>query len=111
MSEWDQIARYRPATPPYFVHPTRASALRDPYIACWINSAGVAVALSRRGCHLRKSALALIRSCMHDGSSPEMNKADRYYIWDSSFVGWNPHNLNCWTPVAERPRDQWVPNR
>lgn len=102
--------KYAPSEPPIFQHATRDGALARPYVPCWINSQGVAVALSTRGNHLRKGALTTIRTHMLDGSTHTENHHTRFYIWDSS-LPWNPHNLNVWTPVAERPRDQWVPSR
>lgn len=108
MNEWDQVARYKPVAPPH-VQQTYAMALKRPYIACWINSQGVAVPLSHS--HLRKNAEKRCRESMYDRSSPSENHPTRYYIWDSSFPRWEPGNLHCWTPIAELPRNQWVPNR
>lgn len=111
MNEYDRVALYKPAQPPFFEYPNAESALRQPYVPCWINSQGVAVPLATRGSHLRKSALATIRRHINDGSAPELNHHTRYYIWDTSRTPWNPDDLNCWTPTAERPCNQWTPSR
>lgn len=110
MNEWDRKPRYTPSEPPHFTHATREGALARPYVPCWINSQGVASPLGTRGNHLRKGALTIIRQSMQDGSTHTENHHTRYYIWDTS-IPWDAHNLNCWTPVAERPCDQWVPTR
>lgn len=108
---WDREARFIPAAAPVFHHRNREAKLRQPYVGVWINSLDMPVPVTRFGCHLRKNAEVTLRRLMNDDSSHEMNHHTRYYIWDSSFPGWNPRDLNCWTPIAARPRDQWVPSR
>lgn len=111
MSEWDRTPRYKPSAPPDLsrVHATRVAPLQRPYVACWINSQGVPVALG--AFHLYKAAVTCCRKSMNDNSTPTENHHSRFYVYDSSRKAWNPDDLHCWTPVAERLRDQWVPRR
>jgi len=108
MSAWDRVPRYKPSVPP-FVEQSPEARLKRPYVATWINSAGYAVPL---GCfHLRKAAERRCRDSMRDGATPSENHHTRFYIYDSSYPRWAPDSPHCWTPIAERPRDQWVPTR
>jgi hypothetical protein len=107
--DWNRQARYVPTVPPVFQHRNREAKLRQPYVGVWITSTGQPAVITPYGCHLRKSVETTIRRHMIDGSSSEMNHHTRYYIWDTS-IAWSPESLNCWTPIAERPRDQWVPS-
>ena len=101
----------QPSQPPELVSPrTREAQLARPFMACWINSVGRPTILTPNGCHLRKTAYAAIRKAMNDGSDHRVNHHTMYYVWDTSWPTWQPANPYCWTPVAERPRDQWVPS-
>ncbi len=108
MSEWDCVAKHQPVDEPLGIEQTYRAVLERRFVPYWINSVGEAKPLSTRGFHLRKSCLTTIRRHMQDGSSSEMNHHTRYYVRDLS-LPWNPSSPYCWMPVAERPRDQWVP--
>jgi len=108
MSSGD-IGFFKPTEEPVGLEQSPGMRLKRPYGVYWVNSRGVAVPLSKRGFHLRKTALAFIRAQMLDGSSHDFNHHTRYYIRDMS-LPWNPDSLYCWTPVTERPRDQWAPS-
>jgi len=103
MSEWDHVAKFKPAAPPYFEQ-SREMWLKRPYILCWINPRNEVSALGAS--HLRKTAERKARTSMLDSSSRDVNHHTRFYIWDSS-LPWNPDDLYSWTPIAERARDQW----
>jgi len=106
MSEWDLVPKFKPAAPPPILGDRSARAqLYKPYAACWIASDDLPRVLSFH--HTRKTAERSCRDSLHDTSSPEVNHHTRFYIWDSS-LPWNPDSLHSWTPIAERPRDQWV---
>lgn len=125
MSAWDRTPRFKPNSPP-LIEPDdwRAEHSRPrPYVRCWVESSmtaaelrdapqttilipwGFVRAMSRHS--LRKTTERRCRESMTDGSSPELNKHWFFYIWDDSRP-WNPDDIACWTPIAERPRDQWV---
>lgn len=110
MNEFDRIARYRPIAPPAFAYTNKETALRCRFVPCWVNSAGEPRALTSGGCHLRKSALAIIRKHMNAGGERSgVNHPSHYYTWDTS-LPWNPELQANWTPTAQRPRDQWIPS-
>lgn len=104
MSEWDHVAKFKPAAPP-FLERTREAALYKPYVACWINPRNEVCPLGTA--HTRRAAERACRNSMRDNCDPVVNHHTRFYIWDSS-LPWNPESLHAWTPIAERPRDQWV---
>jgi hypothetical protein len=78
-------------------------------MACWITETGEASVLG--AFHLYKSAVAHCRTSMNDGSSLPVNHHSRFYVWDSSREPWNPDDIQCWIPVADFPRNQWVLQR
>lgn len=111
MSVHSRFARYKPAVAPWLehVHRFRGASLTRPYVAVWINSIGHPSAMA--ACKNYSSAVIQCRNHMNLGGTPSEAHHTRYYVYDSSYATWEPDNLACWTPIAERPRDQWIPAR
>ena len=100
------VARYKPSVMPVVgehLLPLDPRARPRVFACCIVPPHAEHTALVLRCCYTRKAAERAIRQELRNADSLE-----RFYIWDRTAV-WNPHELACWTPVAEFPRDQWLP--
>lgn len=115
MSLHDRFPHFLPGAPPDAERVWRGIEGKEirPFVLCWIRTDGTPTALSAH--RLYKTAVNVARAQMRDASSRDLNRATRFYIWDSRrlWVG-APEGVHApfyrgpWIPIAEKLADQLV---
>lgn len=109
MKRSDRIAVHQPAQAPVkppLLAERKAHVRPKRFASIWIDSGAprvLAMHMLRKGAEAR--CREMINEAVGEDASPTL-----YYIWDT-FRPWEPANIARWTPIAERPRDQWWEGR